>query len=265
MQQNVLPWMPTLDDLVEHSIALLREHEPVGGYYGCFSGGKDSIVIKELARMAGVDVTWHYNITTIDPPELFRFIKREHPDVVRVPPRHGAFFRQMERRGFPTRRGAWCCEKLKEEGAPRGSTLILGVRADESTARAARWSEVHHDERFGTTKILPAFTWAADEIWTFIRGQDLVYCGLYDEGWHRLGCVGCPKARPRHRRRELARWPAYERRWMLAFERLWTTRPATWGIRQRFSGWEDLWNWWLSDRPLPPPRDGGPHGQSVLF
>ena len=96
-----------LQDLVDRSLVLLREHEPEGGYYGCFSGGKDSLAIKHLAGMAGVRVSWHYNVTTIDPPELVRYIRREHPEVAWEWPPHGNFFVRMERKGIPTRRARW--------------------------------------------------------------------------------------------------------------------------------------------------------------
>jgi len=76
-------FLPTLqpEDHVKRAIRLLQEHEPPEGYYGAFSGGKDSCTIKALAKMAGVKVRWHYNHTTIDAPELVRFIKSEHSDV----------------------------------------------------------------------------------------------------------------------------------------------------------------------------------------
>ena len=76
-----------LEDKIRNAIGLLQLHEPMAkrispdGYWLAFSGGKDSCVIKELARMAGVAFLPVYNVTTIDPPELVRFIKREHPDV----------------------------------------------------------------------------------------------------------------------------------------------------------------------------------------
>jgi len=69
-------------DKVEEAIERLRVFEPPEGYFGAFSGGKDSCVIKELAGMVGVKVDWHYNVTTIDPPELIYFIRKHHSDVV---------------------------------------------------------------------------------------------------------------------------------------------------------------------------------------
>ena len=90
----------TLEELIADGIALLREQEYGGPYYGCFSGGKDSIVIKRLTEMAGVDVEWHYNVTTIDPPELVRYIREHHKDVIWERPNE-PFFRMMRRKGFP--------------------------------------------------------------------------------------------------------------------------------------------------------------------
>lgn len=68
-------------DKVQVAIDRLRAFEPKEGYYLCFSGGKDSSVIKALADMAGVAYDAHYNCTGIDPPEAVRFIKKQHPDV----------------------------------------------------------------------------------------------------------------------------------------------------------------------------------------
>ncbi|GAH28018.1 unnamed protein product, partial [marine sediment metagenome] len=67
-------------DKVQTAIDRLKQFEPPEGYYLAFSGGKDSIVIKELADMAGVSYDAHYNNTTIDPPELVYFIKDIYPD-----------------------------------------------------------------------------------------------------------------------------------------------------------------------------------------
>jgi phosphoadenosine phosphosulfate reductase len=66
---------------VQNAIGILKQFEPEDGYYLAFSGGKDSICIYQLAKMAGVKFDSHYNLTTVDPPEVVRFIKTEYPDV----------------------------------------------------------------------------------------------------------------------------------------------------------------------------------------
>lgn len=59
--------------------AAVRYHED--GYYLAFSGGKDSVVLYVLAKMAHVKFQAHYHLTTVDPPELVRFIREAFPDV----------------------------------------------------------------------------------------------------------------------------------------------------------------------------------------
>ena len=67
-------------DKVQTAIGRLKAFEPKDRpYWLAFSGGKDSCVILELAKMAGGRFEAHYNCTSVDPPELVRFIKREQP------------------------------------------------------------------------------------------------------------------------------------------------------------------------------------------
>ena len=75
----------TLDgkiDKVKQAIQYFKSFEPEEWYFLAFSGGKDSVVIKRLAEMAGVKFDAHYSVTSVDPPELVRFIK-SMPDVQR--------------------------------------------------------------------------------------------------------------------------------------------------------------------------------------
>lgn len=270
--QLPLPTFPTLDDLVSRAISLLQEHEPTGGYWGRFSGGKDSIAIYRLAQLSGVRVSWSYSMTTIDPPEVVKHTKRHYPDVELLKPENGSFFRFMEeRKGLPTRRAAWCCDVYKELAPPGTSTLILGIRAEESRNRAKRWAEYSVHEATGALAVLPIFHWASDELWTFIRREGLPYPSLYDQGFHRLGCIGCPKANRANRLSEFRRWPAYERRWRLACKRIWDRRKGTpqrdgreWFGSARFQNWEEMWEWWVLDLDLPPVREETPEGQTVL-
>ena len=251
----------TVDELTAQAVLTLQTFEPKDRpYWGCFSGGKDSIVIKEIARLAGVNVEWVYNQTTIDPPELIYEMREHHPDVRWMKPEMN-FFSAVVQHGFPTRRNRWCCRVFKESCSPIGATLILGVRAAESPRRRATWKTVTHHTVTKTNAIAPVVAWTDDDVWAFIRGRGLPYCSLYDEGFHRLGCIGCPMAGP-GRKEQFTRWPGYKRAWRRAFRLLWEKRAhkpqrggGDWFGSARFANWEKMWEWWLNDDPLPGEKD----------
>lgn len=128
-------------DKVQSAIERLRAFEPKDRpYWLAFSGGKDSCVILELARMAGVNFEAHYSVTSVDPPELVRFIKKKHPEVSFDIPhdRRGnpiSMWSLLKSRAMPpTRLMRYCCEKLKESSG-KGTVTITGVRWAESNNR----------------------------------------------------------------------------------------------------------------------------------
>ena len=134
-------------DKVEKAIQRLQTYEPPEGYYLCFSGGKDSCVIKALAEMAGVKYDAHYSISSVDPPELVRFIKDVHPDVIMEHARDKdgnivTMWNLIPKHTMPpTRVVRYCCAYLKENGG-KGRLKVTGVRWDESVRRKKSHSEV---------------------------------------------------------------------------------------------------------------------------
>ena len=140
--------MSELGEKVRKSIERLKLYEPEDGYYLAFSGGKDSVTCKALMDMAGVKYDATYRVTSVDPPELVRFIKDVHPDVKREVPRYSEQSRYVKFRGKPitmwnliplkmmppTRLARYCCERLKESGGD-GRVTVTGVRWAESVNR----------------------------------------------------------------------------------------------------------------------------------
>lgn len=241
--------------LIDTSIRTLQAYAPEGGlpYYGAFSGGKDSCVIKELARVAKVPVEWHYNVTTLDPPELVRYIKRHHPDVEFVRPAK-TFVRLVATNGLPTRTCRWCCRALKESRTPQGARLILGIRAAESARRAANWQTFTRHRKTGDYAVCPILHWRDADVWRFIRERSLPYSHLYDEGQDRLGCILCPMARSAKRRQDAERYPHMATQVYAAGKAYFEQRQAAGSdarTYREFADFATFWVWWLSDEPMP--------------
>jgi len=185
-----LPGM--LDEAEQEAIDFLREHEPPEGYQLSFSGGKDSIVMRHLADMAEVKYTALFNCTTIDPPEIYAFIRRNYPDTVWHYPRHN-FFRELERRGPAWRKVRWCCQIFKEtKNLKDKHRILIGIRAEESWKRARRPRVEPSKKKKSLTYYAPIHQWKEWQIWEYIEKYSLPYPSLYDEGYSRVGCKLCP-------------------------------------------------------------------------
>lgn len=242
-----------LRDKEAEAFDLLRLHEPPEGYYVAYSGGKDSTVILDLVRRSSVKYDAHYNVTTVDPPELVYHIRKQ-ADVVCERPAM-SMWELIPKMGIPpTRIMRYCCKYLKERGGA-GRTVITGVRAAESIKRRSRSKiETSRDDK---TKLFMhlVFDWSTSEVWEYIHTRKLNYCSLYDEGFRRLGCICCPLGSWRKQLKEAERWPRYKALYIRAFDRLIAHRlergkPCEWR-----SG-RDVWDWWTSPRAGKSETDG---------
>ena len=275
-------------DKVQVAIERLQTFEPPEGYYLAFSGGKDSVVIKALADMAGVKYDAHYNLTSVDPPELVHFVKT-FDDV--------SIDRPLDKNGKqktmwniiakdtmpPTQLARYCCRALKEHGG-YGRMTITGVRWAESVRRKNFQGQVvvtkvnkkekekmiesgnfrvagnkdglilnndNDDSRkmveqcykLSKTVVNPIIDWDDGDVWEFIKEYDIPYCKLYDEGYKRLGCIGCPMST--HREEELEKYPKYKQAYIRAFGRMIKNG------RKEYTGWktgQDVYEWWIRNK-----------------
>ena len=251
-------------DRVETAIKRLQTFEPPEGYYLAFSGGKDSVVIKALADMAGVKYDAHYNVTTVDPPELVYFIRDHHADVIFDKP-EVTMWRLIARKKMPpTKKVRYCCESLKESGG-NGRIVVTGVRWAESPNRKNNRAGLEINAYVNRKKkmltdpddpgnarlvntcptkgkhiVNPIVDWSTPEVWEFIRKYNIPYCGLYNEGFTRLGCVGCPLSGKVVMERDFKRWPKYEAAYLRAFDRMLKS-----GKEYNWKTGEDVMRWWL--------------------
>jgi phosphoadenosine phosphosulfate reductase len=258
-------------DKVEAAIKRLKSFEPPDGYYLAFSGGKDSCCIKELANMAGVKYDAHYNVTTVDPPELTRFILKYHPDVTWTKPELPMRKLIVKKLIPPTRIARYCCQVLKESNG-EGRVVVTGVRWAESNRRrrqhgVARVGDMKdsvlimnddNDEsrrmveqcyRIKKTMVNPIVDWEDEDVWEFIHERNLPYCSLYDEGFKRLGCVGCPMGDTNGMTKDFDRWPQYKKMYLKAFELMLKARKEK--GKTDTGMWADaqsLFDWWIRSK-----------------
>ena len=169
-----------------------------------FSGGKDSQCCYHLCKDAGMDFTAQYSITRFEPPELMAFIREHYPEVTFRRAYKQLLVDEIASTGLPNRWFRWCC-KAKHKFTPGFDITVVGVRAAESSRRAANW-RTFGKKRNGTWYVCPIFDWTDADVWEYLNGKGLPHCSLYDEGFSRIGCVCCPLV-PRRMRRDAQRWP----------------------------------------------------------
>lgn len=253
-----------------HSVELLQKAEKIAlnydaenGYYLAFSGGKDSLALFHMTHLAGVKFRGHMNLTSIDPPEVIRFVKKNYPEVELIKPKKSIFQIAIKNQILPTMRVRWCCAEYKETSGA-GKVTLIGVRKAESTRRAKRNEVEINNHKFSgnldgldeyrqeqkakrarrkskeqgvnitnadeeqtlgcihgkeSLLISPIIYWTEKEVWEFLNDVVRVpHCSLYDEGWHRIGCIGCPMSSHKQKMIENKRYPHVKRNWIKAIK-----------------------------------------------
>ena len=199
-KRKVKPEDEPLEKKVERALWLLRTagadtDEPIEISY---SGGKDSDVILELARMAGIKYRAIYKNTTIDPPGTIKHCINNGVEVIR----RKSFAEVIQAKGFPNLLRRFCCQQIKEYKML--DRAVQGIRRSESTKRAKRYKEPTVCRLYGSKKehvevFLPILHWTDKDVADFIEQRGIKCHRLYydaDGKFNpkcRLGCMGCPQ------------------------------------------------------------------------
>nr|DAZ84636.1 MAG TPA: NH(3)-dependent NAD(+) synthetase [Caudoviricetes sp.] len=106
--------------LEEEAITFIRNAENLAlrmderGFHVAFSGGKDSQVMLALVEMAGVKHHAEMQVTSVDPPNLMRFVRKYYPQVKLNLPKLNMRQLIIKKKILPTRIARFCCAELKE-------------------------------------------------------------------------------------------------------------------------------------------------------
>lgn len=142
---------------------------------------------------------------------------------------------------LPMRQRRFCCEELKERGG-EGRFVLTGIRAAESSKRAGRKMIEHCFRHRGKRFLHAIIDWSDSEVWQYISSRRLPYCSLYDEGWHRIGCILCPMNSNAERERE--RYPKIAELYLNAIKKWFV--PKERGNGHGFETPEQLFEFWIT-------------------
>ena len=254
-----------------------------------YSGGKDSDVLLHLAEASGIQFEVLHSLTTADAPETvwhvrdtFRRLELANVkctiDTHRTLDGGNVTMWNLIPRNLmpPTRTMRYCCAVLKETSG-RGRWIATGVRWAESKKRKSRgvMEALHKDKSKrltlmndndesrmmmencqlkGKRTINPIIDWTESDVWDYASAEKICRNPLYECGWKRVGCIGCPMA-GKHRKVEFARYPKIKAAYVRAFDRMLAERRK----RELPCAWQtgvDVMHWWMEDGVLP--------GQMVL-
>ena len=102
----------------------------------------------------------------------------------------------------------------------------------------------------------PIYKWTDSEVWQFIEDRDMPHNPLYDKGFHRVGCIGCPLSGDQVK--ELEMYPKYKQNYINAFQRMLEKRKTAGkddvtgknGLHKWTDGYA-VYKWWVNDTSIP--------------
>ena len=248
----------------------------------CYSGGKDSQVLVSLALRSDIPFIAKHNLTTVDAPETVLTVRRTFSELedkgieARIEKPEYTMWKLIPKKKMPpTRLVRYCCKYLKERGTAKGDFIATGVRHAESSQRKNRGvvdalSKKKEDrERYGDEVFLsndnsenrrqiercmaknamcvnPIIDWTDADVLSYFWDECKIHNPLYEEGFIRVGCIGCPMASTKQRQQEFSRWKAYERAYKRAFGKMLEERRSM-GKSYGWQSVDEVFHWWMND------------------
>lgn len=187
----------------------------------------------------------------------------------------------------PTRLMRYCCAELKEQGGKGrlkitgvradesknradngGEIKIIGkpkstqsfltendvdfqltdkggvvLNFDNADSRRA----VEHCFRTTSTMINPILNWTEDDVWEFLHHYGCKSNPLYQCGYGRIGCIGCPLGGYASMKREFRLYPKYKDNYIRAFDKMLKERVMSGKVnKDAWESAESVFNWWIN-------------------
>ncbi len=271
----------------KRAIMALQSFEPECGYELGYSGGKDSDVIKILATVANVKFEAVHNHTCLDAPETVRYIRAQKDVKISYADHSFWWYLTNKKMYPPTRLVRWCCNIFKESrgtgkpvilGVRKSESIhrknnggdIKIIQKPESTKKIASELGANFavtpqngvvlnfdnaparrvvEQCYRTRKIMinPIAEWTNDDVWDYLHYYGCNSNPLYQCGFSRIGCIGCPMA-GRYRYTEFRLYPKYKQMYINAFDKMIKKRIER-GLDIVWLNGDECFAWWMEENP----------------
>jgi phosphoadenosine phosphosulfate reductase len=213
----------SLDDPLKGSLSVLewayksyKEGEIV---YAC-SFGVEGIILIDLinkvnptAKIVFLDTDFHFFETY----ELIDQVKQKYPTLrIELQKPELTPEEQAEQYGEELwkREPNQCCHIRKVEPLKKVLTgqqaWISGLRREQSASR--RFVEfLNFDPKFKSIKICPLIHWTEEDVWNYVKANQLPYNPLHDQGYPSIGCEYCTLPVSAGGDPRAGRWAAFEK------------------------------------------------------
>lgn len=192
----------------------------------------------------------------------------------------------------PTRFARYCCEILKEVNTPnriavlgvreneslkrkgRDVFIVIGKKyKDAKFFSLDHANEVHQEalehenEPNGTVwdcsliqsmrnnkeiTVNPIYEWSDANVWEYLNSRGYKHNPMYEMGYSRVGCVGCPLANYKQKQKEFRDFPTYKKHYIESFDAMLVIlRQRGWKLdnneRLPWTDGEAVFNWWIEE------------------
>jgi phosphoadenosine phosphosulfate reductase len=104
------------------------------------------------------------------------------------------------------------------------------------------------------TVVNPIYEWSDTDVWDYLKENHYPYNPMYDKGYHRVGCIGCPMATYKQKMKEFADFPYAKDMYIKAFDKMLDRMRAEGKtIRGEWHTGLDVYKWWIEENKNVTP------------
>lgn len=98
----------------------------------------------------------------------------------------------------------------------------------------------------GSTVLNPIYHWTDKDVWDFIKQEHICTNSLYECGYKRVGCIGCPLATYKGRLKEFADYPQFKKAYINSFVQMLKVREQR-GLESKWKTGQEVFDWWIEE------------------